>query len=196
MSVEKKSEMTKIMFYFALLVFGLEIYFWEEIYNNIMSIDYMTIIKTIGLYSVVKLLLMYGIIEVVSTFIVKKVLNKYVSEKTKRKIIFWKIKISRKIKLRARWQRYMLWEKIIIFFALLQVAIAIIGVLFYIPMTRKQAVKITAKKIGKKILLAFFAIISVTGIKWIISLPVVTKTKEKYKNWRENKFAPQTENES
>jgi len=196
---QEKSEMKKIMFWFALLIFGLEVYFWEDIYINITSIDYNTLIKTAGLggiYLIFKLLVMYGIIELISKIIIKKVLNRYVSEKTKRKITFLKIKFLRKVNLKKRWQRYIWWEKIIIFFALLQLAIAILGVLFYMPMTQRHAVKITAKKVGRKILMFAFALVSITGLKWIISLPVLTKTKEKYKNWKENKkLAAQSESE-
>ena len=59
----------KFIFYFSIIILSLEVYFWEEIYNTIISIDYLSIIRGVGIYAVLKIIVMYGLIEIFSVFL-------------------------------------------------------------------------------------------------------------------------------
>ncbi|MBT3726540.1 hypothetical protein HOG21_02300 [bacterium] len=161
MNKTESKEMTKFLLYVSLPIIAGEIYFWEEVVEHVSSIDIMNLIKGFGLYAIVKGLVVFGLFELTKVFIIDKLINRYqILTNFVRKIKLINIKISRTIKLKKRWKRYTWWEKIIIFVALLQVVIVILGAfLFYIPSSRKHVVKITQKKIGRKIFITILAVL-------------------------------------
>jgi hypothetical protein len=158
---QNKSEMTKFLLYISLPIITGEIIFWEEVVVHVSSIDYINFIKAFGLYSIIKGLIIFGLFELIKVFVIDKLINRFeVLTNFVRKLKLLNIKISRIIKLKRRWIRYTWWEKTIIFVALLQVVIVVLGAfLFYVPSTRKHAVKITQKKVGRKILIIVLAFI-------------------------------------
>ena len=186
MNSQKITKQRKVLLYFALIIFGVEIYFWDDILRNISSLDFSTIYKTLGIYVILKGLIIYGAIEILSVLFMDKLINKFISKKKIQKIKVLRYLLVKKIK--RRWKRYSIWEKSIIFFAFLQLLIAILGVLFYMPVTRRHAAKTVGKKAGRKLIFVLLAFIPVkvltTWIEWFIAIPLIEKLKRGYKLWR------------
>ena len=176
---------------FAFFILGIEIILYEEIIENILSIDYSTLYKSLGFIMIIKALIIYGLIDIFSVFLMDKIMNskrmsKIITEARIEKIKDFRDNFLKNIS--DRWNRYNIFEKTIIVFAFIQLLIATISILFYMPMTRKHATKTVGKKLGRKLIFVLFAFIPVkiltVWLEWFIALPLINKLKRNFKAWK------------
>jgi cell division protein FtsL len=83
--------------------------------------------------------------------------------------------------LRARWRRYSRLEKTIILAAAIQAAVVLVGILIYVPYSRRQTVKSVQKKIGSRFLRRVLEQEIITLGEWLLSLPLMERFRQKWR---------------
>lgn len=150
----KPNELKKVLLHFSYLILAAEIYYWEEILANIKTIDASNFFTAAILYSTIKGFIVFGIYEYFKDKLVRRF---HYPRRFFRKITVIRLKTLKIMRLKDRWERYNLFEKAIIFFAVFQLVVAIVGALLFYAPTRRQTVKLTQKKIGRKLFIVIFA---------------------------------------